>query len=149
VKRFVNGVEVELSPAEGVEVRRLPDRLVVKGPDGAHTAVAVRRGDSVLISYRGQVFTVEKASARSRGAAAAGSGEMRAPMPGLIVDVVAVEGQTVTKGDKILVLEAMKTQQAFSAPFDGTVTKLPVQKGEQVAEGQLLAVVEAAEQEAG
>jgi 3-methylcrotonyl-CoA carboxylase alpha subunit len=66
---------------------------------------------------------------------------MRAPMPGQIVDVLVSEGAKVAKGDKVLVLEAMKTQQAFLAPFDGVVEKLPVKKGEQVADGQLLALV--------
>lgn len=62
-------------------------------------------------------------------------------MPGQIVDILAAEGDTVTKGDKILVLEAMKTQQAFTAPFDGIVQKIAVQKGDQVGDGDLLALV--------
>lgn len=66
---------------------------------------------------------------------------MRAPMPGQIVDVLVERGANVTKGEKILVLEAMKTQQPFTAPFDGVVEKLDVTKGQQVAEGAVLAVV--------
>lgn len=66
---------------------------------------------------------------------------MRAPMPGLIVDVLLSEGVDVKKGDKILVLEAMKTQQAFTAPFDGKLDSLKVGKGDQVIDGQVLAVV--------
>ena len=67
---------------------------------------------------------------------------MHAPMPGLIVDVLAAEGDAVKKGQKILVLEAMKTQQPFASPFDGILKKLFVAKGTQVVEGALLAVVE-------
>jgi biotin carboxyl carrier protein len=51
----------------------------------------------------------------------------------------------VEKGDKILVLEAMKTQQAFTAPFAGVVRRIEVEKGSQVSDGELLAVVEPAE----
>lgn len=63
-------------------------------------------------------------------------------MPGSIVEVRAAEGQAVERGDKLVILEAMKTQQSFEAPFAGTVTSLPVSAGDQVVEGQLLALVE-------
>ena len=140
MKRFVDGEEMELS-TEGVTVSRLADRLIVHGPEGAHTAVAVKQGDATLISYKGRQYRVEQKSARSRQHGAASSGEMRAPMPGMIVDVRVEVGAPVKKGDTVLVLEAMKTQQPFNAPFDGTVKELKVQKGEQVGDGQLLAVV--------
>ena len=63
-------------------------------------------------------------------------------MPGMIVDVLVSEGDAVVAGQKILVLEAMKTQQPFNAPFDGVVTKLNAVKGVQVSGEDLLAVVE-------
>jgi len=140
VKRFVNGIEVDL-PASEAEITRLPDRLAVRTKSGVHTAVAVRNGDKTLISYRGQTYTVEKAL-RTKGGKGAGSGEMRAPMPGQIVDVLVSEGDGVEKGDKVLVLEAMKTQQSFNAPFDGVVKAIHVSKGDQVTDGQILAIVE-------
>jgi len=62
-------------------------------------------------------------------------------MPGQVVEVLAAEGDRVGKGDKLVILEAMKTQQAFLAPFDGTVTQMSCKKGEQVAEGALLASI--------
>jgi 3-methylcrotonyl-CoA carboxylase alpha subunit len=139
VKRFVNGVEVELA-AGTAEVTQTSDRLMVRSADGTHSAVAVRIGDTVHVSYRGQIYSVEKAR-RVRAGRGAGDGEMRAPMPGLIVDILVAEGDSVSKGDKILVLEAMKTQQAFNSPFDGTVVKVTVTKGQQVAERDLLAMV--------
>ena len=66
-------------------------------------------------------------------------------MPGQIVDVRCKQGDTVAKGATILILEAMKTQQPFVAPFDGTVSELGVEVGAQVTEGQLLARVVAPE----
>lgn len=140
MKRFVNGREVELSKSEA-EITRLPDRLAVRTPEGTHTAVAVREGDKVHVSYRGRTYLIEKAL-RMKGGKGGGSGEMRAPMPGLIVDVLVAAGDSVAKGDKVLVLEAMKTQQSFNAPFDGVVKELGVAKGDQVTDGQLLALVE-------
>lgn len=139
MKRFVNGKEVEFSKTEA-EVIRLPDRLAVRTSEGIHSAVAVRDGDKVHVSYRGQTYLIEKAL-RLKGGKGAGNGEMRAPMPGLIVDVLVAAGDKVAKGDKVLVLEAMKTQQSFNAPFDGVVKELNVQKGAQVVDGQLLALV--------
>ena len=144
MRRYVDGEEVELEVGD-VRVSRLPDRLIVHGPDGSFSAVAVRSGEKVVVSYRGRVYNVESTRPRARGGTHGGSGELRAPMPGQIVDVLVEQGAAVTKGQKILVLEAMKTQQPFVAPFDGTVETLSVAKGAQVAEGAVLAVVKQAE----
>jgi acetyl/propionyl-CoA carboxylase alpha subunit len=142
MKLYVNGQEVEISPSE-VQIERLSDRLAVRTRAGTSTAVAIRSsGDAVLISYRGQQYKVERKRPRAAGHSTSSSGEIRAPMPGQIVDVLIAVGETVMKGDKILVLEAMKTQQAFTAPHDGKLTKLNVAKGDQVVDGALLAMVE-------
>lgn len=141
MRRFVNGDEVELDPA-AAEVGRAGDRLLVRTPEGTFSAVAVRQGDAVLVSFRGHQYRVERKTARARTAVGASSGELRAPMPGQIVDVRVTEGEIVEKGATLVVLEAMKTQQPFNAPYKGRVTRLPVNKGDQVADGALLALVE-------
>ncbi|AIE86216.1 biotin/lipoyl-containing protein [Fimbriimonas ginsengisoli] len=143
MKRFVDGDEVDLDEA-GAEVVRAGDRLMVRTPEGTFSAVAVSQGDAVLVSYKGRQYRVEKKSTRPRGAAAASSGQLLAPMPGQIVDVRVAEGEEVKKGQTLLVLEAMKTQQPFNAPFDGIVKNLGVAKGDQVIDGAILAVVEPA-----
>ena len=63
-------------------------------------------------------------------------------MPGAVVEVLAQEGEVVTKGQRIVVVEAMKTQQILAAPFDGHVASLSAVAGAQVTEGQMLAKVE-------
>ena len=63
-------------------------------------------------------------------------------MPGQITDVRVDLDEMVEKGQTLLVLEAMKTQQPLVAPFDGTVTHLNVAKGDQVSDGQVLVIVE-------
>lgn len=146
MRRYVNGEEVDLDPSSS-KVSKLSDRLIVHSPEGSYSAVAVRSGDKVVVSYKGRIYNVESAKPRVRGGGAGGSGELRAPMPGQIVDVLVEEGGSVTKGQKILVLEAMKTQQPFTAPFEGTVSKLSVQKGQQVGEGDVLAIVREAAEE--
>lgn len=148
MKRLVNGVEMEVALGqEGAEIVQLPDRLLVKTCAGAHSAIAVRDGDATLVSYLGRQFTITKATS-ARAAASARTGEMKAPMPGQIADVLVREGQEVKKGERLLVLEAMKVQQPYLAPFDGVVAKLAVAKGQQVSEGALLALVEPARETA-
>ena len=139
MKYFLNGEPVEFT--ESFDVARLPDRLQVRTPEGSFSALAVRDGDAILISYRGSQYRLETRQSRTRSGGIK-SGEYRAPMPGMIVDVLVAEGDVVVAGQKILVLEAMKTQQPFNAPFDGVVTKLNAVKGVQVSGEDLLAVVE-------
>ncbi len=148
MKRIVNGAEVELAEGQA-NVRSFGDRLLVTTPDGTHSGVAVRKGDAVYVSYRGRQFVVEPVRAARGAAVGANTGELRSPMPGQVVDVMVSEGDTVTKGQKVVVLEAMKTQQTFTAPFDGRIAKLAVSKGEQVSDGTLIAVVEPAEEKNG
>lgn len=75
-------------------------------------------------------------------AAAAGAGEkVTAPMPGTILDVKASNGQSVSKGDVIMVLEAMKMENDIVAPCDGTITSIVVKKGDTVQSGDTLATV--------
>ena len=72
------------------------------------------------------------------------NGAILAPMPGKVIAVAVAEGDSVTKGQKLLVLEAMKMEQAMLAPFDGTVAELKVSAGGQVSEGTMLVRVEKA-----
>ena len=70
--------------------------------------------------------------------AAAKVNELKAPMPGLIVDIRVQPGQAVLKGDPLLVLEAMKMENILKAPADGTVSHLKVNLRDNVQKGQVL-----------
>jgi len=146
MKVFVNGQEVDLEP-DGVQVLHLADRLAVRTRSGTATALAVRSGDAILVSYLGMQYRIEAKGPRHVAHRAATGGEIRAPMPGQVVDVLVSDRADVKKGDKLLVLEAMKTQQAFVAPFDGQVLKLGVAAGDQVSDGDLLVLIQAHEKE--
>jgi len=77
---------------------------------------------------------------------AAATGEasslVKAPLPGLIIDVKVREGEKVKAGQNIIVMEAMKMENQIQATTDGTVKKIFVKKGDNVAEG--IAMVEIA-----
>ncbi len=73
---------------------------------------------------------------------AVAAGSLLAPMPGSVVAVTVEQGERVTRGQTVLVLEAMKMQHNVSAPHDGVVSDLPVAVGQQVTAGEVLAVVE-------
>lgn len=64
--------------------------------------------------------------------------ELKAPMPGLIVDIRVQPGQAVLKGDPLLVLEAMKMENILKAPADGTVNSIKVTLRDNVQKGQVL-----------
>jgi len=63
---------------------------------------------------------------------------IKAPMPGLLLDIKVQEGQEVQKGDVLLILEAMKMENVIKAPADARVKHIKVQKGQSVEKNQLL-----------
>ncbi len=74
----------------------------------------------------------------------ASDGAVLSPMPGKIVSVSVKAGDAVTKGQTLLVLEAMKMEHALAAPFDGVVAELSAEAGGQVSEGVVLVRLDAA-----
>ena len=72
---------------------------------------------------------------------AEGSVKVNAPMPGKILAIKANEGQTVKKGEVILILEAMKMENEIVAPQDGTVASVNVAVGDSVEAGAVLATL--------
>ena len=81
----------------------------------------------------------QKAAAAPAGAQ--GGVKINAPMPGKILGVKVAAGQTVKKGDVLLVLEAMKMENEIVAPQDGTVASVNTSVGEQVEAGAVLATL--------
>ena len=71
-------------------------------------------------------------------------GSLRAPMPGKIIDVRVKDGETVSRGQPVIVLEAMKMEHTLTAPDDGTVKRVKYAIGDQVEEGVELCEFEAA-----
>ncbi|MFP5395947.1 MAG: acetyl/propionyl/methylcrotonyl-CoA carboxylase subunit alpha [Alphaproteobacteria bacterium] len=87
-------------------------------------------------------YTLERVEGGLHHSAA--DGAILSPMPGKIIAVEVSEGQLVTKGQKLLTLEAMKMEHTLTAPFDGTVVDLSAVPGAQVQVEALLARIVAA-----
>jgi len=70
------------------------------------------------------------------------AGTLRSPLPGTILDILCKAGDTVKKGQKLVVLEAMKMENAINADRDGVVKEVKANKGDSVLEGADLIVIE-------
>ena len=91
------------------------------------------------VTVNGQTFVLTKSfGARKGGHAPHAAGELTAPMPGQVRAVNISEGDAVTKGQTLLVLEAMKMEIRIHAPRDGVVKKLFVKQGQTVEREQVL-----------
>lgn len=64
--------------------------------------------------------------------------ELKAPMPGLVLSIFVKEGDTVAKGDKLLILEAMKMENIIKAPADAIVKAVKIKPGDKVEKAQIL-----------
>ena len=82
-----------------------------------------------------------------RGTQTTGSGEVKAPMPGLIVSVASERGAAVTKGDTLIVLESMKMQNELKSPIDGVTRAVHVEAGQAVDKNDLLVEIRPSQDE--
>jgi biotin carboxyl carrier protein len=95
------------------------------------------------VTVNGQTFVLTKSSrAKRKGAAHDHAAELAAPMPGQVRGVNVSESDAVTKGQTLLVLEAMKMEIRIQAPRDGVVKKLLVKQGQTVEREQILIEIE-------
>ena len=101
--------------------------------------------DDVLVAQGGQVWCLTPWRAAGAAGADASDGAILSPMPGRVIAVAVAAGEAVTKGQKLLTLEAMKMEHSLTAPFDGTVAQLNAREGGQVSEGTLLVKIEKGE----
>jgi acetyl/propionyl-CoA carboxylase alpha subunit len=102
----------------------------------------VRDGDVLHLFWRGQVYRLEEETETSRSAHRHVSGGLEAPMPGKVIAVKVAPGQSVAKGEELLVVEAMKMENAIRAPREGRVKSVSAQVGQMVSPGVVLVELE-------
>jgi biotin carboxyl carrier protein len=96
------------------------------------------------VTVHGQTFVLTKSSdaRKSREGPHHAAGELTAPMPGQVRALNVSEGDHVTKGQTLLLLEAMKMEIRIQSPQDGVVKKLFVQQGQTVEREQMLVEID-------
>ncbi|MGP1352552.1 MAG: ATP-binding protein [Parasphingopyxis sp.] len=145
----MRGFRLNREPADSVtvyvdkEARKAP--LSAFSVERGYTTRAHEQADgSFLFSQAGHIRRLATAPVAGFGTGGlASDGAILSPMPGKIIAVGVAEGDTVTKGDKLVTLEAMKMEHSLTAPFDGTVAELNAETGGQVSEGTLLVQIAA------
>jgi len=100
-------------------------------------ATAARDGRVMWLALDGRTHEVP-IDPPERGIDALASAEVLAPMPGVVLSVAARDGQHVSRGDLLAVVEAMKMEMRVEAPADGTVTAVLCSAGQQIERGQRL-----------
>jgi 3-methylcrotonyl-CoA carboxylase alpha subunit len=121
---------------------REPGQHLLEIDGRLETVWIATHGDVHFIHLRGRVHRVEALNSldRARRAAAASGGAevLRAPMPGVVVEVVAEAGAEVESGQLLMTIESMKLQTAITAPHDATIEEICVATGASFDQGAAL-----------
>jgi 3-methylcrotonyl-CoA carboxylase alpha subunit len=139
----LTGFRLNSSPSLGVALGRGGEFRYIELENGEPMAAVsgFRDEERVVVFYEGQAYEFDRSSRGTVGAAA-GDGAILAPMPGKVTSVEISTGQKVVKGQRLLILEAMKMEHGLVAPFDGVVADLTAKAGAQVQVDALLARIE-------
>ena len=135
-------------PIEAEVLERGPASLLIRLGDRTFDVTWDTRGSRHFLDFGTQQVAIEILDPLRGGAdssadgEATGKAEVRAAMPGKVVSMKAKVGDPVSRGQGLLVLEAMKMENEVPAPRAGTVTAIEVVAGQTVETGALLATVE-------
>ncbi|MEG3124026.1 acetyl/propionyl/methylcrotonyl-CoA carboxylase subunit alpha [Sphingomonas sp. GB1N7] len=146
VWRSLAGFRLAAPPRMRIALTRDGETFVVERPiEKAAMLSTIIKDDRVLVADMGESYLFKRARAEGMSAGAAADGAILSPMPGRIIAVEVAAGDAVTKGQKLVTLEAMKMEHSLVAPFDGTVDALDAVVGGQVSEGAVLVKIGKAE----
>ena len=142
--RFAVTRAVDEEDAESVEVTLLAatDEALTVSQDGVRSSVPYAcEGDAIFLPG----LALTDVAGRPAGSADGGSGHITAPLDGAVTAVFATVGDAVSKGQLLLVMEAMKMEHRMTADVDGVLAAMPVAVGDQVKTRQLLVEITPAE----
>lgn len=143
VRETQQGLEVLVDGAAfSLDVRQVaPGTFCLRQGQHVETFHCVRDGGAVHLFWRGTAYTLfEEGDGRRLGRHAAGG--LEAPMPGKVIKVSVQPGEEVKRGAEILVIEAMKMENAVRAPRDGRIKSVAAKAGDMVSPGSVLVELE-------
>jgi len=112
--------------AEVVKVDHIAKEVIIK-INGREYQVALKdENDNLLESLGIEINKVQSTS------------HLKAPMPGLVLEILVEPGSNIKKGDSLLVLEAMKMENLIKSPSDITIKSIEIKKGDKVEKNQIL-----------
>jgi len=113
------------------------------------TFIDEEEGQFQVLLQTGEMYSVQVKGGRPRPTTIktpfkvpAGQATIQAPMPGLVVDVPVVEGQQITAGEVLVILESMKMENELRAEWDGTVQSIHIHPGDVAGQDQALVTVQ-------
>jgi biotin carboxyl carrier protein len=131
IKEFSTGNFSILKGAESYEIRiqsiDKEKKIVYVNINGKATSFSIKDKMDLLLEKLG--FDTTKSTKMN---------QLKAPMPGLVIEYFVKEGDEVQAGDKLMILEAMKMENVIKATGEGKIKKLVVSKGNTVEKNQLL-----------
>jgi 3-methylcrotonyl-CoA carboxylase alpha subunit len=144
----LNGFRLNSTQTNLVRMKVGEERFEMEAPADFYGSVfsSAAAQDVALVTARGQSFGIALDRHDGGSHHATSSGTILSPMPGKIIAVEVAAGDSVTKGQKLLTLEAMKMEHTLTAPFDGLVAELNAVPGAQVQVEALLARIEVGDQ---
>ncbi|MFN3306846.1 MAG: acetyl-CoA carboxylase biotin carboxyl carrier protein subunit [Candidatus Kapaibacteriota bacterium] len=89
-------------------------------------------GYSYEIEVQDETFLLLRTFAQNEETKLGATVKLKAPMPGLVVKVLVSEGDSIAKGQKAVILEAMKMENALASPANGSISKVFVREGQTV-----------------
>jgi biotin carboxyl carrier protein len=130
------GTELSISEDARTEIsRRVEDDTNIKSLEKRKKKEAKKRKEKEVFSKEVNQLSEEMASTSGS------EKEVKAPLPGIIIDVFVSEGQKINVGDTLVVIEAMKMENEIPSEFSGTVEKIFVKKGDTVEGDQILMLI--------
>ena len=128
-----------------VSATRKPNGLLVTVDGLSHQVLTAIDGDVTWVWIDGVTYALRVSpTVLRRGVTGDSDGELRSPMPGVVIGVYVTNGELVEKGDRLVVIGAMKMEHALTAPFSGVVAGVHVSLGDQVVVDQPLVSVDLA-----
>lgn len=134
-----------------IDFRKMPGSGVTSLIIDNHSleAVVEEQEGAWQVLIRGDLYEVSVEDERSRRLASArgdlghadGDIAVHSPMPGIVISVTVAEGQEVSKGDTVIILESMKMENELRSPRDGVVSHVRVEEGANVEKNQVLVVI--------